>query len=140
MNTDPEHKHDIIHGFADKDLAAVMSFYYNHSVLAVAFIPKEFIPDAVKSHPNSYFRPNEDYIIIKNSWGTDYADSGFLYLPASMFGPQFNMNIYKYDLESVNFENCPDRDYNGVGPRPPFELPERKHIHPKQRERPIDSN
>jgi hypothetical protein len=84
-----------------------------HQMMLVAFIPKEIIPFAVKQHPS--FKENEDYFIVKNSWGTNRGDGGFLYVPGSTFLNSVRKVIsYRYDLTSMNYDNCPPRDSFGV--------------------------
>ena len=72
---------------------------WGHAVLIVGFIPKESVPDAVKTSP--YFISNEDYFIIKNSWGKDWGDNGFFYVPRSKLLGHFHYALsYRYDLTS----------------------------------------
>jgi hypothetical protein len=76
-----------------------------HKLLFVGFIPREFIPEKVKMHHD--FVPNEDYFIIKNSWGKYFGDNGFLYATASQVVKYtYEYYAYEYDTDSKYFPGC----------------------------------
>lgn len=93
-------------GFLKKEFfsSQVVSIFPNaHAMLIVAFIPKDKIPEDVKLNPD--FMPDQDYLILKNSWGTEVGDAGFLYAPASFFTERvYGLLLWKYDGSA---KNCP---------------------------------
>ncbi|MEK7672626.1 MAG: hypothetical protein AAB373_01955 [Patescibacteria group bacterium] len=77
-----------------------------HAMLIVGFVNKEDIPAAVKKHP--YFKNNEHYFIVKDSWGTSVHDQGFLYAPASLLVENSHwFDAFKYDENEEVYPNCP---------------------------------
>jgi hypothetical protein len=68
----------------------------SHSVLAVGFVANADLPAGVPADPDG-----RGYVVIKNSWGTDYADCGFAYL-STEFLRQWAY-AYRYLDKTVTF-------------------------------------
>lgn len=68
----------------------------SHSVLAVGFVANADLPVGVPFDPDG-----RGYVVIKNSWGTTYADCGFVYL-STEFLRQWAY-AYRYLDKTVTF-------------------------------------
>jgi len=83
-----------------------------HSMLLVGFIHKNLIPSQIRENPNYM---DENYFIVKNSWGVEFGDGGFLYIPESMLQSSIlGATSYKYDFEGLAYAGCPYRETKGV--------------------------
>ena len=50
-----------------------------HAVLIVGFVRNDDLPGVAPRAPDA------GYFVVKNSWGTDNGDCGFLYIPFTLF-------------------------------------------------------
>jgi hypothetical protein len=89
-----------------------------HAMLMMGYIPKEYIPKIIKNNPLGNFDPNQDYIIIKNSWSENWADEGFFYVKSESVinGKIFGLQPLKYDKYSTIYSGCDLTRSEGVGP------------------------
>jgi hypothetical protein len=89
----------------------------SHAMALIGYISKENIPLEIKNANLENFDPNENYFIVKNSWGKGFADGGFAYMPSSYWN---NGNAdwpfaFKYDINSEVYSGCDSTRTEGVG-------------------------
>jgi hypothetical protein len=87
-----------------------------HAMLVVGYIPKENIPKIIKNANPGYFDPEQDYLIIKNSWSKNWADGGFFYIGSKsvLNGRIYGLQPLKYDKYSTIYLECDATRSEGV--------------------------
>jgi len=107
-------RNDVFNGFIGDSFFGADSIGF-HAFLLVGFVDKNSMPIGVRDNPN--FKPNEDYYILKNSWGTHGGDGGFYYVSRSqMVRSVESAESFYYDTANAVYDGC-DRGFAGVVPR-----------------------
>jgi hypothetical protein len=87
-----------------------------HAMLIVGYISKEYLPDLLKNDSQGNFDSNQDYLIVKNSWGKSFGDGGFFYVSAeSVINEKiFSLQPFKYDVNNEVYSGCDSTRSAGI--------------------------